>query len=170
MFIFCHATKNEPNENMFRCAKQQVFLARKASIAQSANEKRCAHGAAALMNPASSRATDDAPRRLTRTRPDACGTFAFAASKRTAKTEKLTRTGIEALLGLLGGTPRQFKPRERGYEIRAKPSPLGRVAARRADGRGYYGENREANKVRDRSVVRFARQKFVTVRAARARI
>ncbi|MBQ8718459.1 MAG: hypothetical protein IJY66_04270, partial [Clostridia bacterium] len=37
---------------MFRCAKQQVFLARKASIAQSANEKHCAHGAAAPTYPA----------------------------------------------------------------------------------------------------------------------
>ena len=88
--FFVKRQRNEPNESMFRCAKQQVFLARKASIAQSANEKRCAHGAAALMNPASSRATDDAPRRLTRTRTDACEAFAFAASKRTAKIEKLT--------------------------------------------------------------------------------
>ena len=124
--FFVKRQRNEPNESMFRCAKQQVFLARKASIAQSANEKRCAHGAAALMDPASSRATDDAPRRLTRTRPDACGAFAFAASKRTAKIEKLTRIGIGALADLLGENLLRFEPRERGYK---KTFPKGRVAA-----------------------------------------
>jgi hypothetical protein len=76
---------------MFRCAKQQVFLARKASIAQSANEKRCAHGAAAPKYPAASRANAVAPRRLIRTRLPNGRTFAFAASKRTAKTEMRSR-------------------------------------------------------------------------------
>ena len=75
---------------MFRCAKQQVFLARKASIAQSANEKRCAHGAAAPKNPAASRANAVAPRRLIRTRLPDGRNSAFAASKRTAKSEKLS--------------------------------------------------------------------------------
>ena len=41
-------------------------------------------------------------------------TFAFAASKRTAKIEKLTNIGIEALSDLLGGKSLRFKPRERG--------------------------------------------------------
>ena len=100
--FFVKRQRNEPNESMFRCAKQQVFLARKASIAQSANEKRCAHGAAAPKYPAASRANADAPRRLIRTGLSDSRNFAFAASKRTAKTEKLTRLGIEALLDLFG--------------------------------------------------------------------
>ena len=120
--------RSEPNENIFRCAKQQVFLACKASIAQSANEKRCAHGAAAPKYPAASRANAVAPRRLIRTRLPESRNFAFAASKRTAKTEKLTRVGFEALLGLLGGKLLRFEPRERGYGIKAA-------------GRGFCGEN-----------------------------
>ena len=111
--------RSEPNENMFRCAKQQVFLARKASIAQSANEKRCAHGAAAPKNPAASRANAVASRRLIRTRLSEGRSFAFAASKRTAKREKLTRGGIEMLSDLFGGNLWRFEPRERGYEIEA---------------------------------------------------
>jgi hypothetical protein len=109
--FFVTGQRNEPNENMFRCAKQHVFLARKASIAQSANEKRCAHGAAAPKYPAASRANADAPRRLIRTRLPDSGKFAFAASKRTAKSEKLTRVGIEALSGLFGENSLRFEPR-----------------------------------------------------------
>ena len=94
--------RSEPNENMFRCAKQQVFLARKASIAQSANEKRCAHGAAAPKNPAASRANTVASRRLIRTRLSEGRNSAFAASKRTAKTEKRSRIDSKDLLVRLG--------------------------------------------------------------------
>ena len=83
--FFVKRQRNEPNESMFRCAKQQVFLARKASIAQSANEKRCAHGAANPKYPAMSRANADALRRLIRTRLPESKNFAFAASKRRRK-------------------------------------------------------------------------------------
>ena len=38
-------------------------------------------------------------------------TYAFAASKRTAKIEKRSRIGIEAPLDLLGGKLQRFKPR-----------------------------------------------------------
>ena len=44
-------------------------------------------------------------------------TFAFAASKRTAKTEKRSRIGFEALLVLLGGNLLRFEPHERGYGV-----------------------------------------------------
>ena len=60
-------------------------------------------GAAAPKYPAASRANADAQRRLIRTRLPDGRNSAFAASKRTAKTEKLTRLGIEALLVLFGG-------------------------------------------------------------------
>ena len=68
-------------------------------------------GAAAPKYPAASRANADAPRRLIRTRLPDSRNFAFAASKRTAKTEKLTRIGIEALAGLFGENSPRFKPR-----------------------------------------------------------
>ena len=76
--------------------------------------KKTRLGAAAPKYPAASRANADAPRRLIRTRLLNSKNFAFAASKRTAKTEKLTRVGIEALLVLFGRTLLRFKPRERG--------------------------------------------------------
>ncbi|MBQ7320065.1 MAG: hypothetical protein IJW97_07815, partial [Clostridia bacterium] len=52
-----------------------------------------------------------------RTEPQVRLTSAFAASKRTAKNEKLTRIGIEALLVLLGGNVLRFEPHERGYGV-----------------------------------------------------
>ena len=68
-------------------------------------------GAAAPKYPAMSRANADAPHRLIRTRLLNSKNFAFAASKRTAKIEKLTNIGIEALSDLFGGKSLRFKPR-----------------------------------------------------------
>ena len=81
---------------------------------QRSEPKKRRLGATAPKYPAASRATAVAPRRLIRTRLPDGRNFAFAASKRTAKTEKLTRVGIEALLVLFGRTLLRFKPRERG--------------------------------------------------------
>jgi hypothetical protein len=59
-------------------------------------------GAAAPKYPALSRANADARRRLIRTRLPESRNFAFAASKRTAKTEKLTNVGSKDFLVLFG--------------------------------------------------------------------
>jgi hypothetical protein len=57
---------------------------------QRSEPKKRRLGAAAPKYPAASRANADAPRRLIRTRLSEGRNFAFAASKRTAKREKLT--------------------------------------------------------------------------------
>ena len=72
-------------------------------VSEKGTEKAELRGGCPLTYPAASRANADAPRRLIRTRLLNSKNFAFAASKRTAKTEKLTRVGIEALLVLFGG-------------------------------------------------------------------
>ena len=82
-------------------------------------------GAAAPKYPAASRANAVAPRRLIRTRLPEGGNLAFAASKRTAKSEKLTRVGLEALLGLLGRKPLRLEPRGARIANENIPSPLG---------------------------------------------
>ncbi|MBQ7320064.1 MAG: hypothetical protein IJW97_07810, partial [Clostridia bacterium] len=58
------------------------------------------------------------------------GNFAFAASKRTAKKEKLTHGGFEALLGLLGRKPLRLRPRFARIANFGKALPFG-VAKRR---------------------------------------
>ena len=75
------------------------------------SEKAELRGGCPLTYPAASRANAVAPRRLIRTRLPEGENFAFAASKRTAKIEKLTRIGIEAPLDLLGGKLQRFEPR-----------------------------------------------------------
>ncbi|MBQ7318625.1 MAG: hypothetical protein IJW97_00395, partial [Clostridia bacterium] len=72
----------------------------------------------------------DAPRRLIRTRLLNSKAFAFAASKRTAKTERLTRVRFEALLDLLGKNSLRFKPRFARIANFGKALPFG-VAKRR---------------------------------------
>ncbi|MBQ7319738.1 MAG: hypothetical protein IJW97_06160, partial [Clostridia bacterium] len=74
-------------------------------------------GAAAPKYPAASRANADAQRRLIRTRLPEGGNLAFAASKRTAKSEKRSRIGFAVLPDLFGGNLLRFKPRKRGYGV-----------------------------------------------------
>ena len=74
-------------------------------------------GAAAPKYPAASRANAGAPRRLIRTRLLNRKNSAFAASKRTAKTEKRSRFGSKDFSVLLGGNLLRFEPRKRGYGV-----------------------------------------------------
>ena len=60
-------------------------------VVEQKGTEKIALGAAAPKYPAASRANADAPRRLIRTRLLNSKTFAFAASKRTAKIEKRSR-------------------------------------------------------------------------------
>ena len=83
-------------------------------VSEKGTEKAELRGGCPLTYPAASRANAVAPRRLIRTRLSACGNLAFAASKRTAKTEKLTRTEIEALSDLFKENSQRLRPRERG--------------------------------------------------------
>ena len=59
-------------------------------VSEKGTEKAELRGGCPLTYPAVSRANADAPRRLIRTRLLNSKNFAFAASKRTAKIEKLT--------------------------------------------------------------------------------
>ena len=52
--------------------------------------------------------------------------FAFAASKRTAKSEKLTHVGSEGFSDLFSENLQRFKPRSARIWNLGKPSPLGR--------------------------------------------
>ena len=83
-------------------------------ISEKGTEKAELRGGCPLTYPAASRANADAPRRLIRTRLLNSKNFAFAASKRTAKIEKLTHAGIEALSDLFSENLLRFEPRERG--------------------------------------------------------
>ena len=103
---------------MFRLRETASFPCSHREHRASANGKHRRHkGFHPLCIPIASRATDDAPHRLTRTRSLIRASFAFAASKRTAKIWKLTRTGIATLIDWLGGNFSRFGPRaRRGYE------------------------------------------------------
>ena len=82
---------NERTANIFFLGKNLMFL----FLVSEKGTEKADLGAAAPKYPAASRANADAPRRLIRTRLSESRNFAFAASKRTAKIEKLTRGGIE---------------------------------------------------------------------------
>jgi hypothetical protein len=69
---------------------------------QRSEPKKRRLGAATPKYPVTSRANADAWHRLIRTRFKPCAALAFAASKRTAKTEKLTNVGSKDFLVLFG--------------------------------------------------------------------
>ena len=79
-------------------------------VVEQKGTEKIALGAAAPKYPAASRANADAPHRLIRTRLPEGGNFAFAASKRTAKIEKLTRDVFGKLSDLLGKNSLRFEP------------------------------------------------------------
>ncbi|MBQ7319578.1 MAG: hypothetical protein IJW97_05340, partial [Clostridia bacterium] len=101
---------NDRTANIVFLGKNLMFL----FLVSEKGTEKADLGAAAPKYPAASRANADARRRLIRTRLSEGGNFAFAASKRTAKSEKLTRVGIEALSDLFGKNSPRLKPRERG--------------------------------------------------------
>ena len=80
-------------------------------VVEQKGTEKIALGAAAPKYPAASRANADAWHRLIRTRLPDSKNFAFAASKRTAKTEKLTKDGFGKLSDLHGESLLRLKPR-----------------------------------------------------------
>ena len=79
-------------------------------VVEQKGTEKIALGAAAPKYPAASRANADAWHRLIRTRLSEGRSFAFAASKRTAKSEKLSPVEIETLSDLLGKNSLRFEP------------------------------------------------------------
>ena len=80
-------------------------------VVEQKGTEKIALGAAAPKYPAASRANADAWHRLIRTRLPEGGNSAFAASKRTAKREKLSPVEIETLSDMLGENLLRCKPR-----------------------------------------------------------
>ena len=83
-------------------------------VSEKGTEKAELRGGCPLTYPAASRANADAPHRLIRTRLLNRKNSAFAASKRTAKTEKLTHFESKDFLMQLAENLLRFEPRERG--------------------------------------------------------